>query len=44
MFPYYYLLNMKVIWLHYLVLINPYTSMNGYLHFPNNLKGIKDYI
>ena len=30
----YSLLNMKVIWLYYLVLINPYKFMSGYLYFP----------
>ena len=29
---------MKVIWLYYLALINPYKFMSGYLHFPYNLK------
>ena len=32
------LLNMKVIWLYYLVLTNSYKFMSGYLYFPNNLK------
>ena len=40
MFPCYSLLKMKVIF----VLVNPYKVMSGYLYFPNNLKGIKDYI
>ena len=35
---------MKVVWLYYLVLINSYKFMNGYLHFPNNLKDIKYHI
>ena len=35
---------MKVIWLYYLVLINPFKFMSGYLYFPNNLKDIKDYV
>ena len=43
MFPCYSLLNMKVIWLYYLVLINPFKFMSGYLNFPNNLKDIKDH-
>ena len=42
MFPCHSLLNMKVILLYYLVLINPYKFMSGYLYFPNNLKDIKD--
>ena len=44
MFPCYSLLNMKVIWLYYLVLINRYKFMSGYLYFPNNLKDIEDRI
>ena len=35
---------MKVILLYYLVSINPYKFMNGYLYFANNLKDIKDLI
>ena len=44
MFPCYSLLNMKVIWLYYLVLINRYKFMSGYLYFPNNLKDIEEHI
>ena len=44
MFPCYSLLNMKVIWLYYFVLINPYEFVSGYLYFLNNLKNIKDDI
>ena len=43
MFPCYSLLSIKVIWLYYLVLINPYQFMSEYLYFPNNLKDIKDH-
>ena len=42
MFLSYSLLNMKLIWLYYLVLINLYNFMSGYLYFPNNLQDIKD--
>ena len=41
MLPRYSLLNMKVIWLYYLVLINPDKFMSGYLYFPSNLKDHK---
>ena len=34
MFPCYPLLNVKVIWVHYFVLINPHKCMSGYLYFP----------
>ena len=44
MFLSYSLLNMKLIWLYYLVLINLYNFMSGYLYFPNNLQDIKDLI
>ena len=30
--------------LYYLILINPYRFMSGYLYFSNNLKDIKDPI
>ena len=44
MFQCYSLLNMKVIWLYYLVLINPYKFMSGYLYFPSDLKYKKDHM
>ena len=44
MFLSYSLLNMKLIWLYYLVLINLYNFMSGYLYFRNNLQDIKDLI
>ena len=44
MFPCYFLLTIKVIWLYYLVLINRHKFMSGYLYFVNNLKDIKDHI
>ena len=44
MFPCYSLLNIKVIWLYYLVLINRYKFVSGYLYFPNNLKDIRDHM
>ena len=45
MFSCYSLLNIKVIRLHYFVLINPYKFMISYLYFPNNLmKDIKYHI
>ena len=43
-FPCYSLLNTKVIWLYYLVLINRYEFMGGSLYFPNNSQDIKDHI
>ena len=30
--------------MYYLVLINPFKFMSGYLYFPNNLKDMKDHI
>ena len=39
-----FLTNMKVIWIYYLLLINAYKFMSGYLYSPNNLKDIKDHI
>ena len=44
MFPCYSLLSIKVIWLYYLVLINPYKFMSGYLYFHNNLRHKGPYI
>ena len=44
MFPCYSLLNMKLTWLYYLVLVNTYKFMSVYLHFPNNLKYVKDHM
>ena len=44
MFPCYSLLNMIAIWLYYLVFINPYKFISGYLYFPNNIKDIEDHI
>ena len=43
MFSCYCLLSIKVIWLYYLVFVNPYKVMSGYLYFPNNVKDIKDH-
>ena len=44
MFPCYSLLNMKAIWVYYLLIINPYSSVSGCLHFPNNLENLKDQL
>ena len=30
--------------MYFLVLINPFKFMSGYLYFPNNLKDMKDHI
>ena len=35
---------MKVIWLYYLLLINLYKLLSGYLYFANNLKDVKSHI
>ena len=43
MFSCYSLLNTKVIWVHYLVLINFYKFVSGYLYFLNNLKDLKEH-
>ena len=42
MFLRYSLLNMKVIWVYYLLLINPYRFMSGCLRFPKNIEDMKD--
>ena len=42
MFPFYSLLNVKVIWVYYLHLIIPYKFMSRFLNFPNNLEYVKD--
>ena len=44
MFPCYSLLNMTLIWLYYIVLINPYNFISGYLYFSNNLRHKRPYI
>ena len=41
MLPCYSLLDMKVVWVKYLLLINPYKFVSGYLFF--NLEEIKDH-
>ena len=41
MFPCYSLLGMKVIWVYYLLLIDPCTFTSGFLNFPINLQDIK---
>ena len=43
-FPCYSLPYMKVIWNDFLLLINSYKFMSGYLYLPNNLKDIKYHI
>ena len=35
---------MKLIWVCYLVLINPDKFMSDCLYFPNNLKDMKDHM
>ena len=44
MFPCYSFPGLKIIWIYYLLLINSYKIMCGYLYFPNNYKDTKDHL